>query len=129
MKSILHRVFTTAAIGAMLLAPLGAQAASAERNYQLNTRIILQRPQAGEFDGTMQLRVTSDGIVSGYYRPDNGRFIAVTGGVSDTTFWLDIGSLGPDALHFTGTFNDGHIDAAAFAGDRDLKLVSQPKAG
>jgi hypothetical protein len=127
MKNTLRKAITTVALGAILLAPLGAQAASAERDYQLNTRIVLQRPQAGEFDGTMQLRVTSDGIVTGFYRPDNGRFIAVTGGLSDKTFWLDIGSLGPDALHFTGTFVDGHIDAAAFSGDRDLKLIAQPK--
>src|SRR5471032_1793693 len=100
MKQILRTAITTVALGGLLLAPLGAQAASAERDYQLNTRIILQRPDAGEYDGTMQLRVTSDGIVSGYYRPDNGRFIAVTGGLSNTQFWLDIGSLGPDALHF-----------------------------
>jgi hypothetical protein len=127
MKTFLRSALMTAAVGATLLVPISSQAASAERHYQLNTRIIEQRPAVGEYDGTMQLNISSDGIVQGFYRPDNGRFVAVTGGVTETTFWLDIGSMSSNPLHFTGTFKDGHIDADAFSGDRNLQLVSQPK--
>jgi hypothetical protein len=127
MKTFFRSVLMTVAVGATLLMPIGAQAASASRQYQLNTRIIEQRPAVGEYDGTMQLTVTSDGIVSGFYRPSDGRFVAVTGGVSDSTFWLDIGSMSSNPLHFTGTFKDGLIKADAFSGNRNLLLVTTLK--
>jgi hypothetical protein len=127
MKTFIRSLLMTAAVGATLLTPISSQAASAARHYQLTTRILEQRPAVGEYDGTMQLTVTPDGIVSGFYRPSDGRFVAVTGGVSDTTFWLDIGSMSSNPLHFTGTFKDGRINADAFSGDRNLLLVTQPK--
>jgi hypothetical protein len=127
MKSFIRSLLMTVAVGATLLVPISAQAASADRHYQLNTRIIAQRPAVGEYDGTMQLNISADGIVQGFYRPDNGRFVAVTGGISDSTFWLDIGSMNNNPLHFTGTFKDGHIDADAFLRDENYVLTSQPK--
>jgi hypothetical protein len=88
MNSRFRAAFAATAVGAALATPLAAGAAAAEQSYVLQTRIIEQSPSVGEFDGSLQLRITPDGIVSGYYRPDeNMRFIPVTGGVTGDRFW------------------------------------------
>lgn len=52
----------------------------------------------GEFDGSMKLTVTPDGIVSGYYFPvDEGTIVPVVGGERDGKYWFDIG--GDTRLH------------------------------
>jgi hypothetical protein len=101
------------ALLAALAAPLGAGAASVGRSYQIQTRIVEQSPGVGEFDGSLQLKISPAGIVTGYYRPaDNPRFIPVSGGLTGDRFWLDIGSLSRNSRRFTGTFKNGTIDAA-----------------
>jgi len=96
------------------VAPVAANATAANRTYDIRTRIVEQAPSVGEYDGLLQLRVSADGIVSGYYRPDdNPRFVPVTGGVSGGRFWIDIGTFATRPLHFSGTFSAGQIDAQA----------------
>jgi hypothetical protein len=101
-----------AALAGML--PLGASAASAEHVYDLRTRIVEQSPSVGEYDGSLQLHVSADGIVSGFYRADdNPRFIPVTGGLTGSQFWIDIGTFASHPLRFSGTFTNGKIDGQA----------------
>jgi hypothetical protein len=85
--------------------PVGASATSAEHVYNLRTRIVEQSPGVGEYDGSLQLHVSADGYVSGFYRPDdNPRFVPVTGGVSNDRFWIDIGTFALRPVHFNVTF-------------------------
>jgi hypothetical protein len=108
----------TAAAAAALLAaftlPLAAQAASttsgSPQHYALQTRIV-DRYHAGEFDGALTMTIYPSGIVQGTYRPADGGFRTVTGGIEGTAIWLDIGMNHP--LHLTGTFKDGVLRAVA----------------
>jgi hypothetical protein len=107
-----------AAFAIGLLSPLQASAESIDRSYAITTRIVEQAPSVGEYDGSLELHVAPNGIVSGYYRPDdNPRFISVTGGVSGNQLWLDIGTFARRPVRFSGTFNNGKIVAD---GDRPI---------
>lgn len=116
--------------------PFVADAASAQRSYTIATRIVERPPSVGEFDGALTLNVSADGIVSGYYRPDdNARFISVAGGVTGERLWLEIGALSPNSMRFTGTFRNGRIEASSTSPLLDngritsLELTGTPKAG
>jgi hypothetical protein len=62
--------------------------------------------------GTLQLTFNPDGIVNGYYRPDdNMNYIPVTGGRNGQDIWLDIGERGQ--LHITGTLQNDKIIGTA----------------
>jgi hypothetical protein len=133
MKSAISAV-SAALVAVLLGAPCAAGAAAAERSYQLQTRIVEKTPGVGEFDGSLQLRVSPAGIVSGYYRPDdNPRFVPVTGGISGDRFWIEIGTFAAHPLQFSGTFSGGKIDAASNQPIVDngrytaLELIGTPK--
>lgn len=65
------------------------------------------------WSGKLQLTITPDGIINGYYRPDdNQAFIPVTGGRDGQNVWLEIGQMG--RLHVTGTLQRGRIVGTAF---------------
>jgi hypothetical protein len=66
----------------------------------------------GEYDGTLQLHVSRDGIVSGFYRPSDGSFVPVEGGLDGEKLWLDFGWRG--RVHITGTFDGRSLDGGAF---------------
>jgi hypothetical protein len=92
--------------------PLPAWAAAAERSYQIRTRIVEEAPSAGEFDGLLRLHISPEGLISGYYRPDDDpRFVAVDGGVTGSRFWIDIGSFATNPRRFSGSFRNGTIEA------------------
>jgi hypothetical protein len=112
MKSTVGIALTATLFLTRLTLPGAVSAAAAERSYQVQTRIVEQAPSVGEFDGSLQLRITPEGIVSGYYRPtDNPRFIPVIGGVTGDRFWLEIGTFAAHPLRFSGIFRNGEIDA------------------
>jgi len=124
----------TTALAALLATPFIADAAAAERSYELQTRMVEQAPGVGEYDGALQLRVSPDGIVSGYYRPDaNPRFIPVSGGIAGDRFWIELGNFGGHSLRFSGTFKNGTIDAQGNHPILDngrstaLELIATPK--
>ena len=106
-KTIRTAAAAAALLGALAL-PLAAQAASTTtapaQHYQLQTRRF-DRLHAGEYDGQLALTVYPNGIVQGTYRPSDGSFDTVTGGLNGKTIWLDIGMAHP--LHLTGTFTNG----------------------
>ncbi len=136
MRSLALAALATTMLLTPLAAPVGAKAAEAERAYQLQTRIVEQAPSVGEFDGSLQLRVSVEGVVSGYYRPDdNPRFVPVTGGVKGDRFWLEIGSRRTSLERFNGVFKDGRIDAQSngpFLDDgryTGLELIATPRPG
>jgi hypothetical protein len=88
--------------------PCAADSATIARSYDLRTRIVEQPPSVGEYDGSLQIRISPAGIVSGYYRADDSaRFISVSGGVTGDRFWIDIGAFSARPLHFSGTLLGG----------------------
>jgi len=62
----------------------------------------------GGFDGTLQLTISRDGIVNGYFRYDNGTVLhQVTGGVDNGQIWLNI--WGDQNFHVSGRLDGGRI--------------------
>jgi hypothetical protein len=112
MYNALRAALAAVTLGAMLVAPTGARAAANVHTYSLRTHIAELSPGVGSWDGSLQLNVSDDGIVNGYYRPNDGPFVPVTGGVeTNGQFWLEIGDAIRGADTYSGTFKDGQIDA------------------
>lgn len=66
--------------------------------------------------GTLQLTVSPDGIINGYYRPSgDANLIEVTGGRTGANLWLDIGTSGD--LHVTATMRGARMVGTAFSED------------
>jgi len=116
MHTVMSHKFTTAASAAAILAalalPLSSTAATtatgSSHRYELQTRMVSQY-EAGEFDGTLALTVYPNGIVQGNYRPLDGNFRPVTGGLDGHNIWLDIGN--GRRVHLIGTFEHGVLKA------------------
>ena len=114
----MNKTIRSAAAAAGLLAalalPVASQAATTTsappQHYDLQTRIIDQH-HAGEYDGRLALTIYPNGIVQGTYLPSDGGVRNVTGGVTGTNIWLDIGSMGQ--LHVSGTFKNGVLETIA----------------
>jgi hypothetical protein len=114
----MNKTIRSAAAAAGLLAalafPAASQAAtttgSQPQHYDLQTRITDQH-HAGEYDGRLALTIYPNGIVQGTYFPSDGGVRNVTGGLTGTNIWLDIGSLGQ--LHLSGTFKNGVLETIA----------------
>lgn len=108
----LRAAAVAAAISTALVLPVASQAAASKQaeHYQLTT-IITQQYQAGEVDGTLSMTVYPSGIVQGFYRPLDGNFRTVTGGVDGRNIWLDIGM--NRQLHLIGTFDRGVLSTVA----------------
>jgi hypothetical protein len=78
-------------------------------SYDLTTRQY-DPMTAGEFDGRMRLRVSSDGIVSGTYMDTEGHISGVSGGMTGPKIWLKIGDRAAGGLHiFQGTLINGKL--------------------
>lgn len=114
MIKLLRIAAATAGVCAAGAFPLAAFAATttdvAPLHYQMQSHLV-ERYGAGEYQGRLSLTVYPSGIVQGLYRPDDGGFRTVTGGIDGTKIWLDIGLTRP--LHLTGTFSDGKLDMIA----------------
>jgi hypothetical protein len=114
MTNVLRTAAVTASIFAACAVPLAASAATitnaAPLHYQLQSRFF-DRYGAGEYQGLLSLTIYPSGIVQGLYRPSDGGFRTVTGGIDGKNIWLDIGMTRP--LHLTGTFSGGTLDTTA----------------
>lgn len=115
MKTLL-RIAALAAAAALSAVPAVSQAAvssttqAVHANYDTTFGPIMGF--AVPWSGKLQLTFTPDGIIQGYYRPDdNGAFVPVTGGRQGDSVWLDIGRSGN--LRVTGTVQNNRIVGAA----------------
>jgi opacity protein-like surface antigen len=122
---------------AALAAGLGLSAASAafaatattpvpltEQHLSLNSTFAPDYG-VGVYEGTLTLDISSDGIVSGYYRPNDEEYRQVVGGVTGDQIWLDIGYMG--RLHITGKLDNGRIVATTFLNDDTYTFSAVPK--
>jgi hypothetical protein len=94
--------------------PVASQAATTTsagpQHYVFQTRTT-ESYHGGEYDGTLNLTVYPSGIASGWFRfNDAGDVRNVSGGVSGTQIWLDIGGT-LHTVHIEGTLKNGVIDA------------------
>ncbi len=110
-----HTFFRTLwACAALALIALPATAQAADQTAKMYTTALTQ--QFGSpypYSGKLQIQISQDGIVSGYYRPDdNQSFETVTGGRNGDQIWLNIGQSGD--LQITGNFIKGAIVGSAF---------------
>ncbi len=99
---------------AAAIAPIPTLAADKNAaSYDLATRRF-DPMAAGEFDGRMRLRVTSDGIVSGTFMNTEGKISHVIGGLTGTKIWLQIGDhRAVRQLTYNGTLIDGKLNVTA----------------
>ena len=78
--------------------------------------------------GSLELANDGNGILHGYYRPDDNQdLIPVTGGISGSHVWIDIGSAGQYRI-------DGHLDGQKIVGSvtsgaapGELEFVATPE--
>jgi hypothetical protein len=108
------RAAATAMLPSAFAVPVASQAASTTsappQHFQFQTRLYDQL-HAGEYQGQLALTIYPSGIVQGNYRPYDGGFRTVTGGLDGKRIWLDLGVDHP--LHLTGTFSNGVLETTA----------------
>jgi hypothetical protein len=133
MTKMIRTAAATAGILAAFALPVASSAATttnaAPQHYDVQTQIT-DRYHPGAYEGRLVLTIYPSGIVQGTYRPADGGFSDVTGGITGKEIWLDIGSMG--RLHFTGTFENGVLKTvAAIAGPDvyELNSVSVKQSG
>ncbi|MGZ3503023.1 MAG: hypothetical protein ACXWNK_11885 [Vulcanimicrobiaceae bacterium] len=116
-------MFTTtlrvlAAAIALGIAGQPAPSLAVEKNAMTyyDTRLVEVYGSPGPVAGSLQLRITPDNIVNGYYRPEGGlgTFIPITGGRDGDNIWFDIGYRGD--VHVTARFVKGVIVGTAVDG-------------
>jgi hypothetical protein len=124
----------TAAAAAVLVAALAAPAASLAattsstppQHFDLQTRMV-DTYRAGEFDGTLALTIYPSGIVQGTYRPTDGGFRTVTGGLDGRNIWLEIGMNG--RVRVIGTFEHGVLHSVVqIPGPNTVTFDATPNA-
>ncbi len=100
----------------MVVVPATAYAASTYTDrtvvYSTNLQPINQ-DIAYPVTGTLHIRTSRDGIVSGFYRTDDNiaQFVPVSGGISGSNVFLLIGAAHPTRV--TGTVENGTIVGTA----------------
>jgi hypothetical protein len=96
------------------LAPLSATLAATDTTARYDLATRLWQPEfGGQYEGRLRLRVSSDGIVNGYFMDSSGRTTDVTGGLTGTKIWLQLNNRTVRQQTFVGTFVDGIIEAKA----------------
>lgn len=115
-------------IPAIVLAPVPAYAAVTYTGrtvvYSTSLQPINQNI-AYPVSGTLHIRTSNDGIVSGFYRSDDNisQFIPVSGGINGSNVFLLIGATQPTRI--TGTFENGTIvGTAVTAGNGIYKFAA-----
>ncbi len=104
------------AVPALLLAPAPAYAAVTytDRTVVYSTSLQpINQDIAYPVSGSLQIRTSKDGIVSGFYRTDDNisQFIPVSGGINGSNVFLLIGATHPTRV--TGTYENGTIVGTA----------------
>lgn len=92
-------------------------------SYHYNTALTELYGSPSPYSGTLDLRIDADGIVNGYYHPeDPASFVQVTGGRDGNRIWLDIGQKGE--IHVSGTIVNGTITGQAVYSDDQSGLYA-----
>lgn len=100
------------------------QAASAAHYYTSMTELY---GSTSPYSGALDLSVSPNGIVNGYYFPADysSMYVPVVGGKSGNTIWLDIGS--SQITHIEGRVENGAIVGTAFTGaNAQYTFVAKP---
>jgi hypothetical protein len=107
-----------AASAALLFAPAASFADTAStHDYSTTLTQTQPLPSPGAYAGTLKLTLSSGGIVSGWYLPnDDARYVQVTGGEQGGKFWLTVGDR--NGFTITGSVgSDGKLVGSATALD------------
>lgn len=113
----MNRLFQAAAacVGFLTLAvPAAGDAATASTTAHYSTAMTALFGSSAPYSGALDLTVTSDGIVRGYYFPadQSSMYVPVVGGRAGDRIWFDIGSTG--SVHVDGRLQNGVIVGTAF---------------
>lgn len=90
-----------------------------------STSITQLHGASGPFTGALDLTVSADGIVNGYYFPADGSamFVQVVGGRNADRVWLDIGT--NPIIRVEGRLQNGNITGTAItSGNEPLAFAA-----
>ena len=85
------------AAAASLSAAPAASMAQTQSDAKTYTTILTENGPmqlGGYFTGTLEITISSDGIVNGWYIPDYRSFVSVTGSDKNGKLWLNVGDAG-----------------------------------
>jgi len=104
------------AVPALAFVPATAYAASTytDRTVVYSTSLQpINQNIAYPLTGSLHIKTSKDGIVSGFYRTDDNisQFIPVSGGINGSSVFLLIGATSPTRV--TGTYENGSIVGTA----------------
>jgi hypothetical protein len=103
------RAIATLSVLALAAAIVPLPALSASGNvvsYDLNTREV-DLTSAGEYDGRLRMQIMPDGIVDGTFMNTEGQTSFITGGITGTKIWLELGNSSAIGRRtYNGTFVD-----------------------
>lgn len=113
----MKKLFQAAAacVGLLTLAvPAAGVAATASTTHNYSTSMTALYGSPAPYTGSLQLTVTPEGIVRGYYFPADmsSMYVPVVGGETGDRIWFDIGNNG--SVHIDGRVKDGVIVGTAF---------------
>jgi hypothetical protein len=92
-KNLKTSLIAAAAASALALTPAFALA-STQQAYTTTLQPAGPTMLLGNYYGSLKLTVSSDGIVQGWYQPEYGNYIAVSGSDQNGTYWLTFGNGG-----------------------------------
>lgn len=104
----------TAAAALAAPAVASAQAAIPLTTYTTSLTLVGPLASPGAFTGKLTFTVSPDGIVQGWYVPDDeSTYVLVTGGEKDGKLWLNVGERG--SLQITAdVLADGSLSGSGF---------------
>ena len=127
----------SAIIAAAVCATFAPASAFAAVQLSYNTMLQATPPllQPDKRYGSLKFEVSSDGIIHGWYRPQDGGFVPVDGSVKDGKYWLEVGDAGNFQIFATkqpdgtleGTATNVGVRAGIFPASFDF--VARPSAG
>ena len=116
LQRIAASIALAVSVPALVLLPVTASAATMQTNRTVVYSTSLQpvnQDLAYAVTGSLHIKTSADGIVSGFYRSDDNisQFIPVSGGINGSSVLLLIGSFHPTRV--TGTYENGTITGTA----------------
>ncbi len=109
---------------ALLTGTAGAVGQRSTGLVTYHTNFVQENPNgAGVIEGTMHLRIASDGKIQGDYRPANGRLYDVLGGLTGDQIWLNIGE--SRVIQLNGTYEDGKIVGYTYVDEPFAQILPQ----